>query len=111
LKDPTSPNPATLAVELLFQKLQVFSYTQQGGKEQFLEELPEILNILVSGRSPRERQIMDAFTGRLTDDWEFRFMFNYLLREGIYDHEHPFQEFMKKVTGFMQPLQGGKNHA
>jgi hypothetical protein len=102
LQDPTSPNPDILAVELLFQKLQMLVYKQQGGKEQFLNNLPEILNLLVSGRSPREREILDAFTERLNDDWEFRFLFNYLLREGIYDNERPFQELMEKIKGFTQ---------
>jgi len=102
LNDPTTPNPAALAVELLFQKLQVASCQPEAKKEQLFDDLPVILNMMASGRAPHKSEILNTFMEQLNNDWEFRFLFNYLLREGIYDNEHPIEEFLKKIEHFIQ---------
>ncbi len=102
LKSLKSHAPVTLAVELLFQKLQYFVYAQKGNKKQFLESIAEVLDPLISGRYTQE--IMEAFIERLHGDWEFRFNYNYLLREEIYDDSRLFNELLEKITRFKQGL-------
>jgi len=101
LHDPKTHGPDIIAVELLFQKLQFIYYKEKGNKEDFFKVLPDILNILVSGRDAII--IMENFIQLLNQDWEFRFTFNYLFRERSYD-DRPFNEFMEKVINFLEFL-------
>ena len=94
----------------LFQQLQYLFYTQQSiDKEQLFEHLTDILETLISERD--SRTVVDGFIECLDNDWEFRFTFNYLLREDIYNNEYPFNELMEKVINFRKGLQGGDNNA
>ena len=104
LNDPTTPNPAMLAVELLFQKLQMALCQLEAKKEQLFDDLAVILNMMASGRTSHKTEILNTFTEQLNNDWEFRFLFNYLLREGIYNNEYPFQELMEKIANFTVSL-------
>jgi hypothetical protein len=98
LRDPTVSRPDIMAIELLFQKLQYFSYTQNGGKEAYFESVPGILNQLVQGRDARE--LLQNCHALLKEDWELRFAVNYLLRENVYNHEVPYNELIHKVATF-----------
>ncbi len=69
---------------------------KQGDKEQFFESVTQILDKLVLGRD--SRSVMESFTEILNRDWEFRFTFNYLFGEEVYDDEYPFKELMEKIT-------------
>ncbi|MCP4107088.1 MAG: ATP-binding protein [Desulfobacteraceae bacterium] len=102
LEDFKCHRPENIAVELLFQKMQYFYYKKQSDKEQFIESIPQILDKLALGRD--SRSVMESFTELLNRDWEFRFTFNYLLGEEIYD-EYPFKELMENISGFIHELQ------
>ncbi len=99
LQDSGINRPDILAVELLFQKLQYIHYKQQGGKEELLNAVPGVMEKLTRGRDSREmvRNCLEL----LKKDWEFLFSFNYLLRNGIYDNESPYDELLKSVAEFL----------
>lgn len=109
LRAKKSHNPITLAIEWLFQKLQLLFYKEHGTKTQFVGYLAEMLDILAEVGYDRDG--IEAFQEQLHNDWEFRFMFNYLLREGVYDNDRPFQELIEQIVNFTKGLQGGKHHA
>jgi hypothetical protein len=98
-----SHRPDIIAAELLFQKLQYVCYAQEGTKDEFFKQLPEILNSLVAERETRA--VLESFKELLNGDWEFRFTFNYLFREAGYDNEYPFNELAEKTDDFMKNLQ------
>jgi len=108
LNDPKSWRPDIIAVELLFQKLLYISYEEKGSKEDFLNTVTDILNILVSGR---DSMIVMDFIQLLEEDWEFQFTLNYLFREGNYKDNYPFNELKKKVIDFSEKLKKGGQHA
>jgi hypothetical protein len=99
LQDSGINRPDILAVELLFQKLQFVHYDHLGDKDEILNAVPEVLEKLVNGRDPREmiRSCIDL----LKDDWEFSFLFNYLMRDGVYDNESPYNELIECVGEFL----------
>jgi hypothetical protein len=102
LQDPKAIRPEIIAVELLFQKLQYFCNKESCGKEQILGSLTEILEQLVSERD--SSTIMQIFLDLLERDWEFRFNFNYLLRDRVYDHEYPYNELIQQIDTFKRGL-------
>lgn len=95
LQDPGVSRPDILAVELLFQHLQYLHYTQQGGEKEIIALVPEVGKQLVTGRDARG--LIRSWVDLLTTDWEFRFTFNYLLREDIYNNEVPYKNLIKRV--------------
>ncbi len=109
LEYSTSNRPDIIAVELLFQQIQYLFYKQKCvDKEQLFEHLADIIKTLISERD--SRAVVDSFIECLNNDWEFRFTFNYLLREDIYNDEYPFNELMEKINNFRKELQGGDNN-
>jgi hypothetical protein len=102
LPDLKAIRPDIIAVELLFQKLQYFCNQGSCDKEQVFESLTKILEQLVSERDASG--ITQVFVDLLEKDWEFRFNFNYLLRDGIYDHDYPYNELLQQINTFQQSL-------
>ena len=94
--------PGVVAVEFLFQKLQYVALGQDRGETEFSEGLTEMLDSLATDRDALA--VMESFTDLLSEDWEFRFYFNYLLREGRYD-ESPFKILEKKISYAIKELQ------
>jgi hypothetical protein len=99
LRDSGVNRPDMLAIELLFQKLQFIHYRGLGGKQEVLDAVPMVLEILTTGRDNRE--MIRSCEDLLKDDWEFRFLFNYLLQDNGYDHESPYVELVESVTSFL----------
>jgi hypothetical protein len=113
LSDPTTTRPEIIAIELLYQELQLGYYQHaldaKGRTElrgQFFTILDDHLHTLVAKRDAREMiaNLLDA----LEDDWEFQFVINYFLREDVYN-EQPYQELKRRVDKFCQALQKGGN--
>ena len=102
LKDPATHRPEMLALELLLQQLYVLAYADKSAKEEFFHALPEVLHTLVFKRDARA--VMECFYELLQADWEFRFTFNYLLREDVYDDASPFNQLLEHITNFMETL-------
>ena len=94
--------PDVVAVEFLFQKLQYVCFRQDRGETEFFQGLTKMLDSLATGRDTLP--VMESFTDLLSEDWEFRFYFNYLLREGRYD-ESPFKILEKKISYAIKELQ------
>ncbi len=101
LKDARSHNPVVLAIELLFQKLHYQVYAQQNEKQGFLDYVPEVLHMLIQRYA---QEVLDAFIEQLQNDWEFKFLFNYLLRDEQYDDEHPFDQLCHQIRIFRRDL-------
>ena len=99
LQDIGSNRPDILAIELLFQKLQLVHYKQLGGKKEILDTVPGIMKQLMDGRDNRE--MVRSCVDLLKNDWEFRFTFNYLLQDGIYSNETPYNELIENVRTFL----------
>lgn len=98
LEDVAACRADIIANELCFQKLQYLVYREEVDKEKFFQYIRDILDLLVSGRDSYE--IMDGFIELLENDWEFRFMLNYLLcGKHLYD-DHPYHEFLQMITDF-----------
>jgi hypothetical protein len=105
LKDLKTYKSELVAIEILYQKLQLLVYKGYDDKDQFFESLAETLHALVSEQD--SWAVMDSFIEYLSDDWEFRFTLNYLLRKEIYSDEYPFKELMERIEDFKQSLRGG----
>jgi len=109
LSNPKTTRPEIIAVELLYQELQLGYYHQhvldvQGRAElaeRFFGMLDDHLHTLVAERDAREMiaNLLDA----LEDDWEFQFAINYFLREDMYN-ERPYQKLQQRVNKFRQAL-------
>ncbi|MBN1220488.1 MAG: hypothetical protein JXM69_16300 [Anaerolineae bacterium] len=98
LQNPKVIRPDVIAVELLFQTLQLLSLEASGRKQKMFTRLSDILEMLTNVHDFDD--IKQVFFDFLNKDWEFQFNFNYLLRDGTYDHEHPFTEFKQKIEDF-----------
>lgn len=98
--------PDIIAVETIFQTLQCCALSKEECREYIFEEIPTILDVLVQGRNARD--IMRSFQELLANDWELRFYFNYLLRDGVY-RESPYQDLLKMVSDFQASLEGTEN--
>ncbi len=66
-------------------------------KEHFLKIFNAILRTLAENHTPA---VTESFIELLKKDWEFRFTFNYLFKESIYDIELPFKELIEKAETF-----------
>ena len=97
LENPAVYRPDILALELLFQKLQLLHCEQNLNKEQFFKELDNTLHLLTDGRQEAGKDIVNGLIDLLEHDWEFQFTLNYYLREESYNDEYPFREFILKI--------------
>jgi hypothetical protein len=98
LKDLQAFRPDIIVVELLFQKVQYFFHQDpEHVKEQIFKAVDDILTLLVPDRD--FQAVLDGLVECLRGDWEFRFMFNYLLSSRIYS-EKPFHDLIKKIECF-----------
>ncbi len=92
LHNNSTPNPDMWAIEYLFQSLQqhalLISKPEQRRelRKNFMsQELPKVLEWLVTGRRAREQQ---RFLVRsIEQDWEFMFTVNYYLRRSEYNDD------------------------
>ena len=110
LQQSAPHRPDRITVELLFQYLQLFYYRDECiEKQKIFALLHEILQLLLSQRSNPQAEI-DSVLDILKDDWEFRFTFNYLLRDGIYDNDRPFDEFIEQIELFRRTIVPGGAH-
>lgn len=95
LQQPTSYRPDILIVELLHQQLQILVWESKGTPEQFFEQVKATFEKLQSKQNANV--IAESVKELLTNDEEFRFMFNYLFRDPNYIEE-PFNELMKQIV-------------
>lgn len=102
LLDDTTPNPDMWVIEYLFQYLQQHAShiskledRRELHNKLLSQELPQVLKWLVNGRRPREQQ---GYLQRSIDqDWEFKFITNYYLRDTEYN-DRPIQELKREVN-------------
>ena len=92
LRDNSTHNPDVWAIEYLFQSLQQHALLisepeqRQELREYFIsQELPEVLQWLVTGRRAREQQ--RHLLRSIEQDWEFVFTVNYYLRDTEYNDD------------------------
>ncbi|GAK57315.1 methyltransferase type 11 [Candidatus Vecturithrix granuli] len=109
---PLTPKAEVFAIEFLFQHLQHLKSEQSNKLSDFFSVLDEILTLL----APMDDMVnalktLDRFEAFIRNDWEFRFTLNYLLCQTLYDHDHPFNEFIEKIDAYREQLQGGERHA
>lgn len=97
--------PERWAIEYLFQFLQQHIDDSRNISERktiresfFDQQIPFILQRLTNGRDSKEE--FGALEAALKDDWEFRFMVNYILRARTYSNE-PYQSFLEQVETFL----------
>jgi hypothetical protein len=89
--------PDIVALERLFQCAQRSSLSdspQKEKEEEVFSYVPELLELL-SAR-PDNHAVVRSFREELESDWEFRFFFNYWLRDDGYDDD-PYQHLLQKV--------------
>lgn len=91
--------PDIVAIEILFQLLQVFLCQRRSNAKPFIEKLKGILNRLSTFTASRD--IITTVEQRLRQDWEFSFNFSYLFSG------YPFSKFMGEISTFRKNLPGG----
>jgi hypothetical protein len=107
LADPRTTRPEMVAIELLFQELQLGTYQNRSNTPAeraalaatFFDALPRHLQTLVAERDARH--MLPNLVAALDDDWEFQFTINYFLREDAYD-ERPYTRLRQEVGGFVR---------
>jgi hypothetical protein len=112
LSNPTTARPEIVAIELLYQDLQLGYYQQASNTrqkraelgEKFFAALDDHLRTLIAERNARE--MMDNLIDALENDWEFQFVINYFLREDAYN-EQPYQKLKQHVDDLRQALRRG----
>ncbi len=109
LPQSTTNRPEMIALELLYQELQLGYYELKADTleesdlekreklaEKFFDILDNHLHILISGR--HKGDMMAKFTEALEKDIEFQFALNYFLRAEFYD-EQPYHDLKKHLQG------------
>jgi hypothetical protein len=115
LADPKTTRPEIVAIELLYQELQLRYYLRMPGTQEeraeladeFFSVLEGCLQMLVAERDARE--MIANVIAALEEDWEFQFVINYLLRGETYA-EHPFQRLKQGIDQFRRALEKGNNN-
>ncbi|MCP4107086.1 MAG: hypothetical protein GY749_16360 [Desulfobacteraceae bacterium] len=111
LKSPMAVRPAIAAIELFFQKLQYYYFffnkevVVEKRRQQAVNDLNDILEKLAFERD--SYTIISVFKDAFTNDWELRFTINYLLRDDIYDNDHPYNELLSEINEFHKKLRSG----
>lgn len=113
LREPGIQMPEKWTIEYLFQSLQQHANDTQRyerrteAREAFLEEdVPLALRMFVDvGNMPKDvTEEQNALLQELEEDWEFRFVVNYYLREDQYN-DSPYDELLKQVERFFEQKQ------
>ena len=99
--------PEIIAVELLYQK---FQYEFHKGENDVLANVIDYIHTIPINILPNSSvELFHSFVKLLKDDWEFRYLFNYLLRDDVYDNEFPYNKLIEAVGQYTQ-LDSGGNH-
>lgn len=75
--------PHIISIEILFLNLQVYLWTKSGNSDDFIKILDNILNRLI--KFTDARAIIASLKQLLREDWEFKFIFNYLFPNYSFD--------------------------